>query len=217
MSRMSKSGSVVAADGPVMVDDPTNGAELVVKACEPYHVELTIEGTADLMFHRYNVELAIERAKSGKGSKASKVDDLEASVWRTVNGELAVPSRHLHAAIIKAGRRQKDPSNARASCMDLYKGGLIIDPELATLGVKKWDYEDGRKENVGGRGIARVRPCVRRGWRAQFSIEVVDPEFIDVAMLREAVDRAGRICGIGERRPTFGRFHVVAWEVNNKD
>ena len=203
--------------GAAIVGDPTNGAALVVKATEPYFVEVTIEGTADLMFHRYNVERQIEIAKRGKGSKASKVDDLESSVWRLSGGELAIPSRHLHAAIQKAGRRQKDPSNARASCLDLYRGGLIVEPELASLGVKKWDYEDGRKENVGGRGIARVRPCVRRGWRAKFSIEVVDPEFIDVGLLREAVDRAGRICGIGERRPTFGRFHVVGWEVKNKD
>lgn len=201
----------------VLVDDPTNGAALIVKANEPYFVEIEIEGTADLMFHRYNVDLQIAKAKSGKGSKSSKIDDLESSVWRTIDGELAVPARHLHASIIEAGRRQKDPSNARASCMDLYKCGIIIEPELAPLGIKKWDYEDGRKENVGGRGIARVRPCVRRGWRAAFTIEVVDPEFIDVGMLREAVDRAGRVRGIGERRPTFGRFHVVKWEVKNKD
>jgi hypothetical protein len=41
---------------------------------------------------------------------------------------------------------------------------------------------------------------------------VVLPEYIDQNALREAIESAGRLIGIGDFRPTFGRFGIVKFE-----
>lgn len=40
---------------------PTNGADKIISQSEPYRVEVAIEGTADLLFHRWNVEAVEEK------------------------------------------------------------------------------------------------------------------------------------------------------------
>jgi hypothetical protein len=39
------------------------------------------------------------------------------------------------------------------------------------------------------------------------------PEYIDAAFLHELVTMAGRLIGLGDDRPTFGRYQVVGWEI----
>jgi hypothetical protein len=55
---------------------PTNGAAQIIAQSEPYVVSVTIEGVADLLFHRWNPEAVDEKARAAKGSAAKKSDDI---------------------------------------------------------------------------------------------------------------------------------------------
>lgn len=194
-------------------DQVTNGGEGVIDLSVPYVVHLAIEGSAPVLFHRWNVDGVEAKAKAAKGSTAKKSDDLESYVYRNHDGVICLPGEYLRQAIIHASKFKQDPRSPRKSAMDLFKAGVLSLTELAPLGVTQWDYEDRRRVMVQRNGITRVRPAMREGWRADFHLMVQTPEYIGVDLLRSVVDDAGRLVGLGDFRPTFGRFTVVNWEV----
>ena len=94
----------------------------------------------------------------------------------------------------------------------LHKAGVVSLTHLASLGTDRWDYEDRRRVVVQRAGVNRVRPAMRAGWRAEFDLMVVLPEYLDRAWIKDSLDMAGRLIGVGDFRPTFGRFTVVSFE-----
>jgi hypothetical protein len=62
-------------------------------------------------------------------------------------------------------------------------------------------------------GITRVRPAFLAGWRATFEVEVITAEYIPPQLLHAVLSDAGRLVGIGDFRPSYGRFQVVEFKV----
>lgn len=192
--------------------EPTAGGNATIEHSEPYAVAVTIEGAADFLFHRWNAEAVDEKAKAAKNSKGKKVDNVESYVYRTEQGELAIPGEYLRGAIINAAKFRQDPRSPRKSAMDLFKAAIVVTTPLSSLGVMEWDYLDKRRVMVQRAGINRVRPAMRAGWNATFDLLVMLPEYIDRNSLRETIESAGRLIGVGDFRPTFGRFGIVRFD-----
>ena len=198
----------------VKLSEVTNGAERIIEAGQPYQATVTISGAADFLFHRWNCESVDEKAKAAKGSKAKKSDDVESYVYRNDAGELCIPGEYLRMAIIGAAKFRQDPRSPRKSAMDLFKAAVVPLTQLATLGKKEWDYEDRRRVVVQRNGINRTRPAMRAGWQATFDLQVLIAEYVDPNILRETIEVAGRLIGVGDFRPTYGRFGIVAFKIN---
>lgn len=188
---------------------PTNGAEEQIGYEAPYAVSITIRGAADLLFHRWNCESVAAKAGAAKNSKAKKSDDIASYVWRDESGGICLPGEYLRQSIIMAAKFRQDPRSPRKSAMDLFKAGLVCLTHLAPLGVDECDYLDTRRVTVQRAGINRVRPAMRAGWEASFDLQVLTPEYISAALLNDVVTMAGRLVGVGDFRPTFGRFQIV--------
>jgi hypothetical protein len=197
----------------IHLSDPTNGADEIIAYLEPFTVEVVIEGSADILFHRWNPEAVDEKAAAAKGSKAKKTDNIESYVYRDDAGFLCVPGEYLRGAIVGAAKFRQDPRSPRKSAMDLFKAAVVSLTPLASLGTKKWDYEDRRRVVVQRNGINRTRPAMKVGWRATFLLLVTLPEYVSPQVLNEVVATAGRIGGLGDFRPTYGRFNVVSYRV----
>lgn len=195
------------------VTEPTNGAQPTIELSEPYIARVSVEGVADILFHRWNCEAVEAKSSAAKGSKAKKTDDLESYVYRNTKGNLCIPGEYLRMATINAAKFRQDPRSPRKSAMDLYKAGIVTLTDLADLGTKDWDYEDKRRVLVQRNGVNRVRPAMRTGWRVEFDMMVNLPEYIRPADLNETIAAAGRLVGLGDFRPTFGRFSVVRFDV----
>jgi hypothetical protein len=193
-----------------------NGAKEAIAMESPYVVFVTIEGSASLLFHRWDNEAIEEKAKARKNSKAKKEDNIESYVYRNEAGEICIPGEYLRQAIIHAAKFKQDPRSPRKSAADLFKAGVVSLTELASMGVKEWDYLDRRRVMVQRQGITRTRPAMQKGWRASFDIQVLTPEYIDASLLHEVLTQAGRLIGIGDFRPSFGRFFIVSFEVNKE-
>lgn len=191
----------------------TNGGEEVVAANYPYRVAVTIEGQASLLFHRWNCDAVEAKSKAAKGSAAKKSDDVESYVYRNDDGEICLPGEYLRQAIIHAAKFRQDPRSPRKSAMDLFKAAIVPLTELASLGVKEWDYEDRRRVTVQRNGITRVRPAMKAGWQCEIELLCNIPEYVDPLLLRQVIDDAGRLIGVGDFRPTFGRFTVRNWNI----
>lgn len=192
---------------------PTNGAEEIISFSEPYIAEVTIEGSRDLLFHGWNVEAIEEKATAAKGSKSKKTDNLESYVYRDEYGVIGIPGNYLHAAIKHVGRYRQDPRSPRKSARDLFKEAIIMHTEVAPLGIKRWDYEHRARVVVQRNAITRTWPAIKRGWQATFRLEVILPEYVSPDVLNEVIAMAGRIAGIGDWRPTYGRFNIVSFKV----
>lgn len=193
----------------VALKEPTDGGNAVIAYSEPYAVAVTVEGSADFLFHRWNSEAVDEKAKAAKNSAGKKIDNIESYVYRTEVGELAIPGEYLRGAIINAAKFRQDPRSPRKSAMDLFKAAIVVTTPLASLGVVDWDYLDKRRVMIQRQGVNRVRPAMRAGWTVTFDLLVMLPEYVDRGMLRETIESAGRLIGIGDFRPTFGRFGIT--------
>lgn len=190
----------------------TNGGAQVISASEPYSVIVAIEGAADFLFHRWNAEAVDEKSKAAKNSAAKKTDDLESYVYRDDAGELCIPGEYLRQAIIHAAKFRQDPRSPRKSAMDLFKAGIVSLTALASVGKEKWDYEDKRRVVIQRSGVNRTRPALKAGWRCEFQLMVMLPEYIARDDLNQVITNAGRLIGLGDFRPTYGRFNIAKFE-----
>jgi hypothetical protein len=189
----------------------SNDAEPDITAGQPYTVRVTIRGSSDILFHRWSNEAVAEKAAAAKGSKTKKSDNLESYVYRCDNGNLGLPGEYLRQSIIHAARYRQDPRSPRKSAMDLFKAGVVSLTQCADLGVADADYIDRRRVLVQRSAITRERPALREGWQATIELMVLIPEYIDKTTLIEVITNAGRLIGVGDFRPTYGRFAVTAF------
>lgn len=193
-------------------EGPTNGGKSIIEYEMPYIVRITIQGCSDFLFHRWNNEAVLEKSKAAKGSKAKKSDDVESYVYRDEDGYLSIPGEYLRGSIVGAAKFKQDPRSPRKSAQDLYKAGVISLTNLSSLGIKAWDYEDKRRVVIQRNAITRTRPALKKGWTCSFEIMVNLPEYISKDQLYDMTASAGKLIGIGDFRPTFGRFQIVKFE-----
>jgi hypothetical protein len=195
----------------VKLSEVSNGAAEGISYSEPWTCLCELTGSSDLLFCRWNNEAVAEKASARKGSKSKKTDNVESFVYRDDAGFICLPGEYLRGAIINAAKFRQDPRSPRKSAMDLFKAGIISLTPLASLGSKEWEYEDHRRVVIQRSAITRVRPAFRTGWQATIQLMVNLPEYIDEVFLREVLQMAGRLVGVGDFRPTYGRFDVTGF------
>ena len=180
---------------------------------KPFVVQIKIKGDAPFLFHRWSCDSVEAKSKAVKNSKAKKTDDIESYVWRTSKGNIGIPGEYLRQAIIHAAKFRQDPRSPRKSAMDLFKAGIVSLTDLYDTGKKEWDYLDRRRVTIQKNGITRTRPALNAGWEAEFDIQVLLPEYINESFLRQVLIDAGRLIGLGDFRPTFGRFSIIKFSL----
>lgn len=191
----------------------SNGGKEAIETGMPYIVKVKIQGSSDMLFHKWDCSDVEAKSAAAKGSKAKKTDNIESFVYRNEDGELCLPGEYLRMSCINAAKFKQDPRSPRKSAMDLYKAGIISLTPLASLGVDKWDFEDKRRVVIQRSAISRIRPAMRSGWEASFEFMINLPEYISTIDFNETLQMAGRLIGVGDFRPTFGRFNVIEFNV----
>lgn len=191
----------------------TNDSQDTIAMEEPYICSVNVVGTAALIFHRWSCDDIETKSKAAKGSKAKKEDNIESYVYRNEKKEIAIPGEYFRMSIINAAKFLQDPRSPRKSAMDLFKAGIVVLDELCSLGSKDWDYLDRRRVMVQRNGITRVRPAFNIGWQAEFNLQVLLPEYISPQLLNETIQKAGRLIGVADMRPTYGRFQIVGFKI----
>lgn len=195
------------------LNNATNGAKEMIEIEIPYVAEVTILGTAPILFHAWNCESVAEKAAAKKGSKAKKEDNLESYVYRNDKKELCIPGEYLRMSIIAASKFRQDPRSPRKSAADLFKAAIVSMTPLASLGVKEWDYIDRRRVVIQRNAITRSRPAFREGWKVTIQLMCNLPEYIQPEFLNEVIQQAGKLVGVGDFRPSFGRFQVIGFKL----
>lgn len=211
-----KNGTAVMEKGPA-----GNGAKEVVDDLMPYTATVRIKGVADLLFHRWNVEAVAEKAVAAKGSKAKKTDNVESYVYRDEDGIICMPGEYLRGAIIGASKFRQDPRSPRKSAMDLFKAAVVPLSQLSPVMVggrpaEHWQYEHACRVQVQRNGVTRVRPAFKVGWECEIELLVNLPQYVSPELLNEVIVDAGRLIGLADFRPTYGRFQVVKFQTDRE-
>jgi hypothetical protein len=207
--------------------DVSNAGEETIVQDQPYSVEVRIEGDADLLFHRWQSDSVEAKANAAKGSKAKKTDDVESYVWRNNDHVICLPGEYLRGSMIDprngAAKYQQDPRSSRKSALDLFRAGVVSLTPLAPIIradgslAADWDYVDRRRAVVQRAGVTRERPALNAGWTATQRFMVLLPQYISPSLLRRTLTDGGRLVGVGDFRPTFGRFSIIHFEVMRDD
>lgn len=192
---------------------PSNGADFCIEMQKPYRVLVELEGTSPLLFHRWNNESVEAKSKAKKGSVEKKTDDIESFIWRDENGILCIPGEYVRQSVIHAAKYEQDPRSPRKSMMDLMKAALVSLTELSPTGFKEPPYIDKRRVVIQRNAVTRSRPALKEGWKAKFILMVNLPEYVSPQKLNYLLQQAGRIIGLADFRPSFGRFNVNAFEL----
>lgn len=206
---------------PVAIGDPSNDAEASILAEAPWRVAVTITGDRPLLMHRYSCDAVAEQKSAKKGSATKTSDNVESYVWRDEDGLVCLPGDYVRGALTDprngAAKYRPDPRSPRKSALDLYRAGVVALTDLAPIvradgkTTTDWDYLDRRRVTVGKAAVSRERPAFAAGWSATVMFLVVTPHMISESDLRGCLCDGGRLTGVGDFRPTFGRFSVTNW------
>jgi hypothetical protein len=185
----------------------------------PFIIGVTIEGTTDILMHRYSVDAVAAKGRASKGSAEKKSDDTQSYVYRNDDGLICIPGRYPQRAIVEAARFHQDPRSPRKMAKDLIQAAVSVGPLLApirTVGNHNpsadWDYLDRQRVVVQRSAVTRERPAFRQGWTADFELSVLLPEYVSEAFLYRLLADAGKFVGLGDFRPTYGRFNIVNFQ-----
>lgn len=189
-------------------------------------VNVTIEGISPLICNRFTDEAALDATNGKRGSSASRdrgtpMEQAEKKLYYGADGKtLIVPSPNLLSCLIGGGAFFKNGrskittqrSSLIPSCVS------IQEAELPIKHREPWtvDIRAVRIPATGGRVLA-YRP-IFNDWEVSCTLEL-DTDELNVKLLRDIVDAAGRKVGLGDFRPSckgpYGRFAVTRWVVED--
>ncbi len=194
----------------------SNDAKDVIEMEIPFTVEVEIQGTTPFLFHRWSNEAVAAQQAAKKNSKVKKSDNTESYVFRNDNNALCIPAEYVRMSLINSAKYDQHPQKPRASAFDLFKAGIVCSPELCPLGdgqIFKEDFMDMRRVVIQRSSITRSRPAMKTGWKIELEITSLLPDLIDFNFLHKTLIRAGQLIGVGDFRPSFGRFAVTKFKL----
>lgn len=205
----------------VELGSPSNDGQATIDQLVPFIATVTVRGTSAILFKRWSCDDVEEKSKAAKGSRAKKTDNIEAALWKNDDGFICLPGEYLRMTVVNAAKFRQDPRSPRKSAMDLFKAGVVALTDLAVITthdgkkVKEPEYLDRRRCTVQRAGITRTRPAFKAGWSATIELACLVPEYITPTMLNDVIQSGGRLVGLADFRPTFGRYQVTSF--NHRD
>ena len=179
----------------------------------------TITGVSPLILH--NGMLAnpmseiVQQIKTISSKRKKTLDDhrelarLEwhGSFYVNDDGHPVIPGENIEAMLIAAAKKNRRGTDFKSAM--ICDGNWKIDYKGPKSLDALWKDENFRHQTmmtVQRARILRTRPMFRQ-WSLTFNVHYL-PDIIDEADLRQAMDIAGSIIGLGDSRPRFGRFNV---------
>ena len=182
-------------------------------------LKLKIKSTSPMLMHsdrfanpldpatKAHKELTSKRKKTDDDHEAIAKSEYMGSLYIDQDGPF-IPSMNLDACFVEAAKMQKLGKHAKRAMMVLedkihikYDGprtgeALVADPR----------FVDARSVRVSMARLTRYRPRFN-DWKAECTL-AFDSEQINENEVRQIIENAGRLVGVGDFRPRMGRFSV---------
>lgn len=190
-------------------------------------MKVRIEGIAPLIMHNgllADPEYHFTKEKKKITAKRKKVEadqeeisrlEFLGSLYTDSTGKIIVPARVLLGAIIKGAKGLKEGPAAKAGVFVDADVPLIYDGPTDPEALYAATSEDGKGRpfvlrvpvKQGTASVIRVRPIFPK-WAVEFDLTIMD-DVTNAQTVRQMLDHSGRMCGLGDWRPQYGRFKVV--------
>jgi hypothetical protein len=173
-----------------------------------YVIDVTVQGKTDILFNRHALHPVDQEGSSVR---------LEDSVWRDGRGFICIPGDWMYQAVLQASRSIPNGAEGKETRMHFQTSLVSLHP-LVRVGPRpykrNWDFLDRQACVPGLRAsghveMTRMRPAFREGWEATFRLAIVISSLIPSPLLYRAVADAGEFLGMGDLRPTQGRFRII--------
>jgi hypothetical protein len=137
--------------------------------------------------------------------------EYEAGLYLNSNKQVILPSRVIEAALVEGAKTQKQGQQALA--------GLFVDADAVLeyaggpLTVEKLINSEAHRlcvpVVVGQAKTMRTRPMFA-DWSIEFLVSI-NTDIADERSLRQWIEKAGGLKGLGDWRPRYGRFELKAF------
>lgn len=135
-----------------------------------------------------------------------------------LNGVIYTPADHIRGSLVNAAKDLKVKGKGKATYSKMFGSMVQVSPEAIKHNLLEFDVHTKRGVNPSTKGMVIIRRPRLKEWELDFEL-IVDNE-IPLAVLKEAMDRAGRYVGIGDWRPEKKGIHgkfIVSRFVEVKD
>lgn len=182
---------------------------------------IRVVGTSPLMMHSdklANPLLEMTRVHKSLTSKRKKTDDDHLAIARSefiagtyhqVGLGFFVPGANFDATFLAGAKLQKLGTHwKRGAVVMTDKAKLLFDgPSTPETLWEDSRFVDCRGVKVGTAKIMRYRPVFLE-WAAQLDV-AINTDVLNLEEARKAIEDAGKLIGVCEYRPRFGRFEVT--------
>lgn len=193
-----------------------------MKSTEPMAYQLRLRGTSRLLMEA-NTQV-IEKGPVGKSGDYKNPEEWRSKVYFDEElGSVYFPAHWIKRSAQEAAKKAKlgrDLAMGVAVNPDGDFSVVVVPDEKGKLksitsvdqfGANGWIHvANGRRPPRTGNYRTIYRPCIPKGWEAEFDVVVFNPIFTKQKLL-DIFQLAGMFCGLGGGRDLgFGRFEVVS-------
>lgn len=185
-------------------------------------VRFTLKGTTPLMMHNERLANPFDpltrQIKTITGKRKKTEDDLLeiarlewlGGLYHTDEAGIHVPGYNILAALVQGGKLQKLGTAIKRAAL-VQEDNVPVDytgPRNPDALFSDRRFVDMRSVKVGTSKVMRCRP-IFRDWSCSFTVLFEETVIQRDDLVRAASD-TGAMVGLGEYRPRFGRFEVMA-------
>lgn len=183
-------------------------------------IEFNIRGVVPLILHNGRLANPLDpfaRAMKGITGKRKKTDEdyekladleWEGGLYLDDDNRVVVPGENIEGLFVDAAKKSRMGDAAKAGLLSDGLWPLKFDGPK-TLDALKADprFRDTRKAGIKGSSVMRTRP-IFRSWSLAFTVHFL-PDLLNSAQIREFLETGGRIIGLCDYTPKYGRFEVI--------
>jgi len=177
---------------------------------------VTIEGISPLLMNRPSQLDIGDKSKDVKRETQTPEEIAERKLYTDAKGKVYIPATWFQGTIIEAGKQKKmmGKGSAKATYSKVAGSGVEINPFEIVLNTK-WKVFSILAVNPTTKGRNVLHRPQFDTWKVDFECGF-DENQIEVPVMKELFDIAGRSVGVGDWRPAkkgrFGKFQVVQWK-----
>jgi len=177
---------------------------------------ITIEGTSPLLMNRPSQLDIGDKSKTSKRETQTPQEIAEAKIYKDAEDRIYLPATWFQGCIVEAGKQKKmmGKGSAKATYSKVCGSSVEINP-FEILLKEKWKVFSILAVNPTTRGKNVLHRPQFDKWKVDFEV-TFDENQIEVSVMKEIFDIAGRQVGVGDWRPAkkgrFGKFQVVSWK-----
>jgi len=173
----------------------------------------TIKGTSPLLMNRPSALIG-DISKDKKPYENDPQSEAEKKLYE-IDGKLYQPATHLQGALIEAGKHKKVVGKGKSTYSKIVGYAVEVNPFEIVHKKQKWEPFSILAVNPSTKGRNILHRPMLREWELDFEITFDETE-VNPSIMKELLDIAGRIVGIGDWRPAkkgrFGKFEVISWK-----